>query len=185
MSHPQKADASEKSAPTMSLGFNRAIVSSAIIQDCASVEGLCCPLLVALINPIWSNHLAFRTQIPGTHYTAINRAHHNRDYPTSSRSDLKSARVSMAKTFSATLISLAFKNCCPITVTPLTAPEAPTTRTQKSVFINKTIRLSAFSTRAAIIYHRSELIKIKSKSNLFAFPSNTLERKKGNEAQCK
>lgn len=97
----------------------------------------------------------------------------------------KHPRVSMAEIFSATVISSAFKKLLSYYCHFLGCPKSLKTRTQKSVFINKTIRLSAFSTRAVIIYHRSELIKIKSKSNLFAFPSNTLEWKKGNEAQCK
>lgn len=132
------------------------------------------PLSIPLYQIIWCLGRRFREHItlqPIEHITieiicpVYERKH----------SDHTFLRVSMARIFSATLISLAFTKLLSYYCHFLGCPKSLKTRTQKSVFINKTIRLSAFSTRAVIIYHRCELIKIKSKSNLFAFPSNTLE----------
>lgn len=96
-----------------------AFVSSAIIQDCASVEGLCCP---------YQPHSIESLGVSGS--DSGNTLHCNQSSISQSRlSDQLSngpqiSPSSMAKIFSATLISLAFKNCCPITVTPLAAPKA-------------------------------------------------------------
>lgn len=107
-----------------------AFVSSAITQDCASVEGLCCPYQLHLIESLGVSD----ANSGNTLHCSLSSISQSRLSDQPSNGPQICPSLHGENIFSATLISLAFKNCCPITVTPLAAPKVPRNMHTKKCF---------------------------------------------------